>query len=101
MSPGGSISEPGFALVMLHLPMFLSAVLLLLMAFDKILRRKISGPLSVFFAYIAVVGLLWACTIYVKSNAAALLFFLLLFLAPWPVFIAVFVAFRRARREES
>ena len=98
---GGSFSEPGLAFAMLHLPLLCTALLLLRMALDRSRRRELKAPLIFFLSYLGVTGGLWTQTLLGGgSNASALLVLVLMFLAPWPVFIILFLLYGRAPRNE-
>jgi hypothetical protein len=98
VSPGGSISEPGLAFLLLHLPILASAVVLLALASSARGRRFVLWPSALFLAYVFAVGTCWAATVYLKWQGAGILVLALLFLMPWPVFIVILVLFVRAKR---
>lgn len=99
---GGSISAPGLSFLMLHLPLIACVVLLLMMASNPFLRPRMKRLLKGFLLYVAVTFGLWMMVLAnVGPKAIAALVLTLMFLAPWPVFVILYRAYRRAMREAN
>jgi len=98
---GGSISFAGAAFVLLHLPLLCSVFLLIVVVSEPFLRRRLQRAVTYFLAYVLATVLLCAGVFQgLLFKPLAGLVPVLLFLAPWPAFIALYRSYTKAKRHE-
>ena len=98
---GGSISFTGAAFVLLHLPLLCSVVLLIVIVGNPSLRRRLQKAVALFLAYALGTVLLCAAVFQgLLAKPLAGLVPVLLFLAPWPAFIALYRSYANVKRNE-
>jgi hypothetical protein len=96
---GGSISFTGAALALLHLPALCSIVLLIVIVGNPSLRRRLQKTVKLFLAYI--LGTILVCAGVFQGvlfKPLAGLVPVLLFLAPWPAFLALYKSYTKAKQ---
>jgi glucan phosphoethanolaminetransferase (alkaline phosphatase superfamily) len=98
---GGSISFTGTAFFLLHLPLLCSIFLLIVIVGNPSLRQRLQKAAKLFLAY--VLGTILVCAgvfqgVFFKPLAG--LVPVLLFLAPWPAFIALYKSYTKAKQSE-
>lgn len=98
---GGTFSAPGLAFFLLHLPLLASTILVINILVDARIRKLLKAQLWFFLIYVAGTILLWAGVLndqLPKSFGGLVL--VLMFLAPWPVFIFLLRSYMGAGRNE-
>jgi hypothetical protein len=98
---GGSFSSPGAALLLLHLPLLGSVLLLIKIAVDPSLRKKLRKEVKLVLVWVFGTIAIWMGLFRgFLDNSFGGLVLVLLFLAPWPVFITFYKSYKRAKQSE-
>lgn len=98
---GGSFSSPGAALLLLFLPLVCSILLLIIIAGDPLLRKKLRNDVGLFLVYVFGTIIIWTGVLQgFLPKSLGVLVLVLLFLAPWPAFFTLYKSYKKAKQSE-